>query len=605
MKVRLFLFVLICISYTSFAQVLPKREFRAAWIATVSNIDFPSSKTLTPEQQRAEFINILNQHQQTGINAVIVQIRPTCDALYASSFEPWSEWLTGKQGQAPQPFYDPLVFMIAECRKRGMEFHAWFNPYRAVSNVKTAKLDSTKHIAVRRPDLLLAYGDLRVLDPGKPEARNFVTNVVMDVVRRYDVDAIHFDDYFYPYPETGKVLNDDSTFSKFNRGISNRADWRRDNVDLLVRQVSDSIKSTKPWVKFGISPFGIWQNKTTNQPNGSATNGLQGYNDIYADARKWVQQGWVDYIAPQLYWSIGFAVADYGILLPWWSQNSFGRHLYIGQAAYRVNTMTTSEPSAWLNGTQLPTQIRANRIQPAVQGSIFYNTTSLNKNPLGLRDSLRTNLYRYPALIPNMAWKDNIPPPAPQGLTATITSNGVQLRWNRPSTGTSELEKIRYYVVYRFANEELTNTSAAQNIRYISPNDTTAYLDAVSNPTLKYTYVITAVDRLHNESVASAPASVVLITALDQQLAPQTELLTNYPNPFEEETLIPYQLAKSGRVRLKIWNLLGQEITTLVDEWQAQNSYQISFRRNFLPSGVYICTLETDDFKGSKRMVLR
>lgn len=605
MKVRLFLFVLICISYTSFAQVLPKREFRAAWIATVSNIDFPSSKTLTPEQQRAEFINILNQHQQTGINAVIVQIRPTCDALYASSFEPWSEWLTGKQGQAPQPFYDPLVFMIAECRKRGMEFHAWFNPYRAVSNVKTAKLDSTKHIAVRRPDLLLAYGDLRVLDPGKPEARNFVTNVVMDVVRRYDVDAIHFDDYFYPYPETGKVLNDDSTFSKFNRGISNRADWRRDNVDLLVRQVSDSIKSTKPWVKFGISPFGIWQNKTTNQPNGSATNGLQGYNDIYADARKWVQQGWVDYIAPQLYWSIGFAVADYGILLPWWSQNSFGRHLYIGQAAYRVNTMTTSEPSAWLNGTQLPTQIRANRIQPAVQGSIFYNTTSLNKNPLGIRDSLRTNLYRYPALIPNMAWKDNIPPPAPQGLTATITSNGVQLRWNRPSTGTSELEKIRYYVVYRFANEEVTNTSAAQNIRYISPNDTTAYLDAVSNPTLKYTYVITAVDRLHNESVASAPASVVLITALDQQLAPQTELLTNYPNPFEEETLIPYQLAKSGRVRLKIWNLLGQEITTLVDEWQAQNSYQISFRRNFLPSGVYICTLETDDFKGSKRMILR
>lgn len=605
MKVRLFLFVLICISYSSIAQIPPKREFRAAWIATVSNIDFPSSKTLTPEQQRAEFINILNQHQQTGINAVIVQIRPTCDALYASSLEPWSEWLTGKQGQAPQPFYDPLVFMIAECRKRGMEFHAWFNPYRAVSNVKTAKLDSTKHIAVRRPDLLLAYGDLRVLDPGKPEARNFVTNVVMDVVRRYDVDAIHFDDYFYPYPETGKVLNDDSTFSKFNRGISNRADWRRDNVDLLVRQVSDSIKSTKPWVKFGISPFGIWQNKTNNQPNGSATNGLQGYNDIYADARKWVQQGWVDYIAPQLYWSIGFAVADYGILLPWWSQNSFGRHLYIGQAAYRVNTMTTSEPSAWLNGTQLPTQIRANRIQPAVQGSIFYNTTSLNKNPLGIRDSLRTNLYRYPALIPNMAWKDNIPPPAPQGLTATITSNGVQLRWNRPSTGTSELEKIRYYVVYRFANEELTNTSAAQNIRYISPNDTTAYLDAVSNPTLKYTYVITAVDRLHNESVASAPASVVLITALDQQLAPQTELLTNYPNPFEEETLIPYQLAKSGRVRLKIWNLLGQEITTLVDEWQTQNSYQISFRRNFLPSGVYICTLETDDFKGSKRMILR
>ena len=303
------------ILFTAYSQN-PKREFRGAWIATVGNIDYPTSKTLTTAQQQAEFISILNQHKQAGINAVMVQIRTNGDAFYPSELAPWAEWLTGRQGKAPDPYYDPMAFMLTECRKRGIEFHAWFNPYRAVSNVNTSFLDA-KHVALKHPEWLLPYGNLRVLDPGNPEVIKHVTQVVMEVANKYDIDGVHFDDYFYPYPTTGVVLNDSATYAKNSRGILKKADWRRDNVNLLVKAISDSLKLVKPWVKFGISPFGIWQNKSTAQPLGSATGGLESYNDIYCDSRIWLQNGWVDYIAPQIYWNIGFSVADFAILVPW------------------------------------------------------------------------------------------------------------------------------------------------------------------------------------------------------------------------------------------------------------------------------------------------
>ena len=283
MNMKQFFTCLILSLYFFSAQAQnPKREFRGAWIATVGNIDYPSAKTLTTAQQQAEFIKILDQHQQAGINAVMVQIRTNGDAFYPSNLAPWSEFLTGRQGKSPEPLYDPVAFMISECRKRGIEFHAWFNPYRAVANVNTSILDAT-HVALKRPDWLLAYGNLRVLDPGNPEVRRHVNQVVMEVTRKYDVDGIHFDDYFYPYPATGLTLNDSATYANNKRGINNRNDWRRDNINLLVKAIADSIKSVKPWVKFGISPFGIWQNKTTAQPLGSETNGLQSYSDIYCE----------------------------------------------------------------------------------------------------------------------------------------------------------------------------------------------------------------------------------------------------------------------------------------------------------------------------------
>ncbi len=586
---------LICISLKTIAQNPPKREFRAAWIATVSNIDYPSSKTLTPEQQRNEFVNLLNQHQQAGLNAVVVQIRSNGDALYQSTLEPWSEVLTGKQGVAPNPVYDPLIFMVDETHKRGMEFHAWFNPYRAVPNINTTQL-ADNHIAKRRPDLLLPFGTLRILDPGHPESRAWVTRVVMDVVRRYDVDAVHFDDYFYPYPVAGTVLNDDSTYTKYNRGITNRADWRRENVDLLIKMVSDSIKSAKPYVKFGISPFGIWQNKSTAQPNGSDTRGLESYNDIFANSIKWTQQGWVDYMAPQLYWYIGLAIADYSILLNWWSKNANNRHLYIGQGAYRINA-----DANW-NAAEMPKQIRLNRNTANVQGSIYYNTNTLNKNLLGFRDSLRNNFYRYPALQPIMSWKKATNPPAPSSLIAVLASNGIQVKWTKPQTSIAEIDKIRGYVIYRFKDDEKVDLTNPKAIRTMIHDGSSEYLDIENPPSaLKFTYVVTALDRLHNESNPSNEAAITVISANEEEIA-QTELFQNYPNPTSGRTIISYYLSKNTWVKLKIYDLMGREIRKVIDENQTMGKHEVEVDN--LTKGIFIYTLETDAKLFSRRIVV-
>lgn len=599
MKHITFITLLFLIGFHTYAQ--PKREFRGAWIATVGNIDWPTRKGLSADQQQQQFINILNQHQQAGINAVVVQIRSVCDATYPSTLEPWAEVLSGKQGQAPQPYYDPLQFMITECRKRGMEFHAWMNPYRAVSNITTAQLDPG-HVVRTHPDWLLAQGNLRILNPGLPDVRNYVTKVVMDVVRRYDVDGIHFDDYFYPYPQTGLSFSDDSTYAIHNRGIVKRDDWRRDNIDLLVKQVSDSIKAVKPYVKFGISPFGIWQNRSAAQPLGSATSGLQGYNEIYADSRKWIQQGWLDYIAPQVYWHIGFAAADYSVLVPWWDnvmKASPGRHLYIGQAAYRVNNDSNVN---WLTPTQIPNQIQFNRQMANVQGNILYNTTSVISNPLGLRDSLRNRLFARPALQPAMTWKDAVAPPAPT-LTVTSDRTTATLTWTRPRPGTGPMDVVRQFAVYRFPKDAPVDLSQAAYLLAVSPTDTTSYTDVTLQPGLQYTYVVTALDRLHNESAPSNPVSTMLI--LGEEAASTAGALVNAPNPFSEETMIAYTLLRAGNVRLTVQDLTGRELAEIVNERQAAGPHQVMYRAWNLPSGMYLLTLTVNNDRLSRRMIVQ
>ena len=597
---QIFTILFICLFFITAQAQNPKREFRGAWIATVGNIDYPTSKTLTTAQQQAEFIRILDQHKQAGINAVMVQIRTNGDAFYPSELAPWSEFLTGRQGKAPEPFYDPMLFMISECRKRGIEFHAWFNPYRAVANVNTASLDA-KHVAIKRPDWLLPYGNLRVLDPGNPEVRKHVTQVVLEVTNKYDVDGVHFDDYFYPYPQTGLILNDSATYAKNNRGIISRNDWRRDNVNLLVKAISDSIKAVKPWVKFGISPFGIWQNKTTAQPLGSATNGLQSYSDIYCDTRTWLEKGWIDYVVPQLYWNIGAPISDYSKLVPWWAENSFDRHLYIGQAAYRINEAGNA---TWQNTTHMPSQIRLNRANGKVQGSIYYNTNTLNKNSLGFRDSLITNFYKTPSLMPTMAWKDAIAPNVPQNLSVNLTNTGLELKWTKPTVGTSELDKIKGYVIYRFANNETVDINKANAIRTIIYKDTTAFFDTQSTPqSTKYTYVITAFDRLQNESQPSNASTAVLVTGIEEENL-LTELSQNAPNPFSDFTKINYRLAKSGNVLLTIKDLFGQDKVVLVNERQSAGNQSVEFRNQTLNSGIYIYVLETEEGVMSRKMVV-
>ena len=601
MKKLFTLIIFSCVLFHLKAQN-PKREFRGAWIATVGNIDYPTSKNLTTAQQQAEFIKLLDQHKQAGINAVMVQIRTNGDAFYPSELAPWSEFLTGRQGKAPEPFYDPILFMISECRKRGIEFHAWFNPYRAVANVNTSILDA-KHVAIKHPEWLSPFGNLRVLDPGNPEVRKHVTQVVLEVTNKYDVDGVHFDDYFYPYPDPAGIIkyNDSTTYANNKRGILNKNDWRRDNVNLLVKAISDSIKSVKPWVKFGISPFGIWQNKSTAQPLGSATGGLESYNDIYCDTRTWLQKGWVDYVVPQLYWNIGLAVADYSKLVPWWADNSFDRHLYIGQAAYRINA---TDNTTWQNTSHMPSQIRLNRATNKVQGSIYYNTNTLNKNPLGFRDSLITNFYKTPSLMPTMAWKDDIAPNVPQNLSVNLTNTGLELKWTKPTTGTSELEKIKGYVIYRFANNETVDINKTGAIRSIIYKDTTAFFDLQSTPqATRYTYVVTAFDRLQNESLPSNPSTAVLITGIEDENY-STELSQNSPNPFSDYTKINYRLTKSGNILLTVKDLFGQDKIILVNERQSSGNQSIEFHNQTLNSGIYIYVLETEEGVMSRKMVV-
>ncbi|WP_234736370.1 glycoside hydrolase family 10 protein [Tellurirhabdus bombi] len=474
----------------------PKREFRAVWIATVGNMDWPSKGGLLAEEQQAEFINILDQHQRAGINAVVVQVRAAADAFYAKSFEPWSYWLTGKQGQPPEPFYDPLEFMIQETHSRGMEFHAWFNLDRATFSKKSVV--APDHISLRRPDWMLPYGERKLFNLGLPDVRTYVASVVTNIVRNYDVDGIHFDDYFYPYAVPGQVFKDDSTYRAFYNGQS-RDDWRRTNVDKLIKQLHDSIQVAKPYVKFGISPFGVWKNHSQD-PEGSPTyGGMTAYYNLYADVRKWVKEGWIDYVAPQVYFSAGFDKVPYRALVEWWTRNSFNRHLYIGHGVYRFGNVRDKDKN-WMNPKELPNQVRYNRQFSGVHGSIYFSSTSLTRNLGNFRDSLLTDLNRYPALVPPMPWKDAEPPYPPRQAKAVPTPIGMELTWQQPEDA-ADGDKVRYYVVYRFNEEEKVRTEDPRHILSICVGEkTTHYLDRTAKPGERYVYVLTAVDRLHNES---------------------------------------------------------------------------------------------------------
>ncbi len=374
-----------------------QKEFRAVWIATVDNIDWPTKGNFNSDSQKAEFIRLLDMHQRNGMNAVIAQIRPATDAFYPSPYEPWSEWLTGKQGSPPNPYYDPLQFMIEETHKRGMEFHAWCNPYRAVFNIDKSSISAT-HITRLHPEWFLNYGDKKYFDPGNKEGQQFVVNVIRDVVSRYAVDAIHFDDYFYPYRITGKEFPDAESYSKYNNGLT-KDDWRRSNVDSIIVLLSRAIKEENKFCQFGISPFGIWRN-LDKDPEGSATQaGQTNYDDLYADILLWLKEGWIDYVAPQIYFEIGHPRAAYEVLLDWWSKHSYGKHCYVGLGIYKAGTN-----AAWKDKTQLPRQIEALRNTPNIQGMIFFSSKSFTDNPNGWSDSLRLNYFKEPAIIPEMEW---------------------------------------------------------------------------------------------------------------------------------------------------------------------------------------------------------
>ncbi|MFI7522445.1 family 10 glycosylhydrolase [Micromonospora globbae] len=506
----------------------PKRQFRALWIASVTNIDWPSKASQTaPDQvarQKAEYLEWLDLAERLNHNAVVVQVRPTADAFWPSPHEPWSEYLTGVRGQ--DPGWDPLAFLVEESHKRNLEFHAWMNPYRVSmpapggAGADISKL-APNHPARQHPDWVFAYppagvaGSRLYYNPGIPEVREFVETAMMDAVKRYDIDAVHFDDYFYPYPSGTHQYPDDATFAQYNRGFTDKADWRRDNINLLIQEMNAKIKAVKPWVKFGVSPFGIWRNKSAD-PLGSDTTGSQSYDIISADTRKWVKEEWIDYIVPQLYWYIGqYPAADYARLVPWWAETVRGTRvqLYIGQADYKSGDPAYG--SFWMNPRELSDHLTLNRSYPEVQGNIHFSAVQVRANRLGATDIYAAEHYSRPALIPTMSHLPAKPLLMPVVTRSVREDDGVRLSWQQPADGVGPLGTATSYAIYRLDGVKLAGkcdfADATHLVDTVRATDgrVQSWVDTTAEPGKRYTYYVTALDRLANESPASPPAFVL------------------------------------------------------------------------------------------------
>ena len=462
-----------------------KREFRGAWIQCVNG----QWQGMSRDDMQQTLTYQLDELQKDGVNAIIFQVRPECDALYESDIEPWSRFLTGSQGQAPDPYWDPLQWMVDACHKRGMELHAWINPYRAKTKGTTALDDD--HIAIRHPERVFAYDGQFILNPGISDNRDYICHVVADIVRRYDIDGLHIDDYFYPYPVAGCTIPDDRQYAADNNGIKDRGDWRRYNVNLFVKQLSDTIHSVKPWVKFGVSPFGIYRN-AGNSDIGSDTNGLQNYDDLYADVLMWVNNGWIDYCVPQLYWEIGHRSADYATLIRWWSRYASARPLFIGEDVER--TVKAADPDNAASH-QMHAKYRLHAELPQVGGTVLWYAKAAVDNIGNYGTVLRNRYWRYPALQPLMPFIDDKEPKKVKKLSVIDYGNGPVLMWTAPK-GDGWKDAPYRYVVYRFAKGERPDLNDASHI--ISITSDTYY--NITAPADKSVYVVTTLDRMSNES---------------------------------------------------------------------------------------------------------
>ena len=491
-KSLLCVFFLLLMAGGVFAQVqtgsaYPKREFRAAWIQSVNG----QFRGMPTEKLKQNLIGQLNSLQKAGINAIIFQVRPEADALYASRLEPWSRFLTGVQGKAPEPYWDPMQFMIDECHKRGMEFHAWINPYRTKTTLKSEL--APNHVYNIHPEWFVTYGDQLYFDPALPESRRHICMVVSDIVSRYDVDAIHMDDYFYPYPIKGKDFPDDASFARFGGGFSNKGDWRRSNVNVLIKKLHETIREIKPWVKFGVSPFGIYRNESSD-PLGSKTKGLQNYDDLYADVLLWAREGWIDYNIPQIYWHIGHPVADYETLVKWWARNTENRPLFIGQSV--MNTVQNADPkNPSIN--QLPRKMALQRAYQTIGCSCQWPASAVVENAGKYRDALIAEYHKYPALPPVFDFMDNEAPAKVRKMKPVWTEDGYILFWTAPKYK-EEMNRAVQYVVYRFNDKEKVNIDDPSHIVAITRDN--FYKLPYEDGKTKYRYVVTALDRLHNES---------------------------------------------------------------------------------------------------------
>lgn len=491
MKKILTTFLLLAALATSAMAQNPKREFRGAWLHVIGQSQWMNK---TPAQQRAYIDEQFDKLQSAGCNAVIFQVRPTADALYKSDYEPWSAWLTGKRGKAPDPLYDPMEYAIEAAHKRGMEFHAWLNPYRVTSTAK--EVLPASHDANREPHRFVRYNGQVLFDPAYQENRDFICMVIEDITKRYDVDAIHIDDYFYPYPAPGKPFGDSASYAKFGGGMP-LGDWRRHNVDLLIEQISKTIKRAKPWVRFGVSPFGIWRNKRSD-PRGSESSGLQNYDDLYADVLLWDKNGWVDYLAPQLYWSLDTKAAPSRKLVKWWADNIKNSDLYIGQDTKR--TMDSADPGNH-DSNELDTKVKLSRKYPSIGGNVWWHGYWVTGNYKGVADSLALKYQSTIALPPAYGDKSS-KPVVVTGLKIVRDGGKTFLEWTAPPRGAREKDTDAVkYVVYEFYPGEDQNMDDPQTIVAMTPFTRVLVSDDAATESVKgITFAVTALDRMNRES---------------------------------------------------------------------------------------------------------
>ena len=635
----------------------PKNEFRATWMATVINLDWPASGGLQVRFQKQSLTDRLDDMKEAGINALFFQIRTEGDALYDSDIEPWSKYLTGDEGTPPDPYWDPLAFVIEEAHKRGMELHAWLNPYRAMRTIPgdftqkvqqesgsvfeslepfmnryhdetsiykekgTAERD-TLHVANKHPEwLFVMNGAIAIMNPGLPEVIEYNTRVVMDVVNRYDVDGIHFDDYFYPYPPNNMASGendtlDDKTFELYPRGFDNKNDWRRNNIDIFVEALHDSIQQVKPWVKFGISPFGIWKN---GFPSGIS--GMDAYSVIYGDGIAWLEAQTIDYITPQLYWAFTrFGTGqDYGKLADWWADQADlnGRHTYPGHGLYRSSSSTFT--GDLFSENEIPRQVRHNRNNEKITGSVFFRSSNITTySSKGFADSLKNNFYRYPALQPVMSWKDTTAPDTPENLIVNRdveTEYIFNLSWDRPSgeviakTSTSvHADTLLKYAIYRIDSDidpdEVSEMENVENL--VAVTGETSYTDIAPPSDNSHWYFVTAVSRNNVESdpTPSVEGGLVVNREPESELPGKFTLEQNFPNPFNPTTQITFTLAETGFTELKVYDLLGREMTTLVSEVKTAGKHIIQFDASGLSSGIYMYRLSSSQNSLNKIMTL-
>ena len=413
-------------SFATVSHSLPEipREFRGVWIATVANIDWPVSGTDSWEKQKKDYLALLDYYKGLHFNAVIVQIRTAGDALYPTKLAPWSKYLTGSQGTPPKTQEDPLAWMITAAHQRGLEFHAWLNPYRATMDLNTAGLNPN-HDFHKHRNWMLKYGTKWYYDPGLPEVKAHLLQIISEVVDTYEIDAIHFDDYFYPYREPNLEFPDQASYAAYKKSGQSKDDWRRQNVDELILALSETIKSKKPWVQFGISPFGVWRNQSKD-PKGSPTQaGQTNYDDLFADVLLWMKNGWIDYLIPQLYWSMEHRLASHRILADWWSNNSYGVPIYLGNGPYKIRD---DSDAAWKEPKELITQVHYGRTLPQIQGNAFFSAKSMYQKNQDIAQLLKTEVYDRPVLPPAFEPKSSVRISAPQVLDLSISTSKIQLQ---------------------------------------------------------------------------------------------------------------------------------------------------------------------------------